>query len=153
MSSDNLKPAIEIKCWGLVLKCVWVLHNIGFPHTHTGTWAVETPLHVHFEVLELPPCSPDVSPSITCLVLSQALQKAISLLVTSKWRNLCLRVLPLSQKHFFIRSCRNLFPAGQSIVNSTGLNGKWFCYVYCIDFKKYFSDTFWPTHMQGLARK
>ena len=121
-------------------------------HIHAGIWTVESFQHLHFEVSEYPPYNPHLSPSVTCLVHSQVLQEALSLPVNNKWRNLH-AWLATHQKTFFIRACRNLFTAGLSMVIA------WVCMendaltYFALILKKYISDTFWLTHIQGLVRK
>jgi transposase len=61
MLRDKLKPAIQIKCWGLLLTGVALLHDNACPYIAAHT--VETLRHLNFEVLEHPPYSPDSAPS------------------------------------------------------------------------------------------
>lgn len=136
MLSDNLKPAIENKCWALLLKHVLSLswHWIS---THTGIWTVETLQHLHFEVSEHPPCSPDVSPSdLSPLWSSPRSCKRQSVCQWAINGGICACMACHSAKNFFfIRACRNLFTAWQIIVNSMGLNGKWCPYNFALILK------------------
>ena len=59
--ADSLKPAIHIKCWGLLLKKVLLLYDNAHPHMTRKT--VETINQFGFEVLEHPAYHPDLMPS------------------------------------------------------------------------------------------
>jgi len=58
---NELKPAIRSKRWGLLSKCVLLLHENALPHTAVHT--VDMLRDLKFEVLKHPPYSPDFAPS------------------------------------------------------------------------------------------
>ena len=60
MLTERLKPAIWSKCWGLLLKCVVLLHNNARPHT--AAYTPEMLQKFKFEVMAHPPYSPYLVP-------------------------------------------------------------------------------------------
>jgi len=61
MLVNELKPAIRLKCWGLLSKRVLLLHDNARPHMAAHT--VDTLCDMKFEVLKHPPYSSDLEPS------------------------------------------------------------------------------------------
>jgi hypothetical protein len=61
MLVNDLKPAIWLKCRGLLSKRVLLLHNNAHPHTTAHT--MDTVRALKFEVLKHLPYSPDLAPS------------------------------------------------------------------------------------------
>ena len=68
MITDKLKPAIQSKCWGLLLKGVVLLRDNARPHT------AEMLLKLKFEIKAHPLYSPDLAPSHLFGPLKEALR-------------------------------------------------------------------------------
>jgi len=57
---NKLKPTIQLKCWGLLSRRVFLLHDNASPHSAVHT--METLRALKFEVFKHPQYSPDLAP-------------------------------------------------------------------------------------------
>jgi hypothetical protein len=69
MLTDWLMPAMRSRCIGLLSKSVVLLHDNAHPYTAADT--AEPLQKLKFDVMALPPYSPNIAPSVTHLVHSK----------------------------------------------------------------------------------